>query len=107
MEVFTCEDSFEGMMTCVYEAWASRAGHSNVRLMLEPVEELELFCSYHHVERDSEKARKVVSSIRRKISEHIFQKIHPAGRLVPRDSEPPLRDAASAVPEESSDFMRI
>ena len=85
MEVFTCEDSFEGMMTCVYEAWASRAGHSNVRLMLEPVEELELFCSYHHVERDSEKARKVVSSIRRKISEQAFRMVYGASLSCQRE----------------------
>ena len=31
MEIYTCEDQFESMMTCIYEAWASKNGHSNVR----------------------------------------------------------------------------
>ena len=32
MTVFTCEDNFDAMMTCVYEAWASRLGHSNIKI---------------------------------------------------------------------------
>ena len=37
MTVFTCEDNFDAMMTCVYEAWASRLGHSNIKLKTEPL----------------------------------------------------------------------
>ena len=50
MTIFTCEDHFDAMMTCVYEAWASRLGHSNVKLKTEPIGNLELFCNYRHVE---------------------------------------------------------
>lgn len=78
MEIFLCEDDFESIMTCVYEAWASRKGHSNVKLMLEPVLEPELFCVYHHVEADSEKARKVAVSVRKKISERAFHMVYGA-----------------------------
>ena len=49
MIVFTCEDEFEAMMTCIYDAWSARLGHSNVRLMTEPIGNLELFCQYRHV----------------------------------------------------------
>ena len=32
MTVFTCEDNFDAMMTCVYEAWASRLGLSLIHI---------------------------------------------------------------------------
>ena len=54
MTVFTCEDNFDAMMTCVYEAWASRLGHSNIKLKTEPIGNLELFCDYRHVDTDPE-----------------------------------------------------
>lgn len=68
MTVFTCEDDFESMMTCVYDAWASGKGHENVKLVREPVLQQDLFCEYIHVDADSEKVVKVVRSIQRKIS---------------------------------------
>ena len=76
--IFTCESSFEAMMTCIYAAWASRLGHRNLRLALEPVEQQELFCDYIHVEPDSEKASRVVQSIQRKISWEAFQWVYQA-----------------------------
>ena len=85
MEVFTCEDQFESMMTCVYEAWASRKGHSNVRLMLEPVLEPELFCSSHHVEADLQKAQKVTQSIKRKISRQAYEMVYGAAMSYQRE----------------------
>lgn len=78
MEIYTCEDQFESMMTCIYEAWASKNGHSNVRLMLEPVLEPELFCRYHHVEGDPQIAQKVVRSVRRKISRKAYEMMYGA-----------------------------
>lgn len=55
MVVFTCNDDFESMMTCIYDAWAARLGHSNIKLMTEPIEEPELFCQYRHIDPDPEK----------------------------------------------------
>ena len=66
MVVFTCKDDFESMMTCIYDAWAARLGHSNIRLAIEPVGNLELFCEYRHVEKNQEKAEKVIRTIQRK-----------------------------------------
>ena len=51
MVIFTCKDDFESMMTCIYDAWAARLGHSNIRLLTEPIGNLELFCEYRHVEK--------------------------------------------------------
>ena len=75
MIVYTCTDDFESMMTCIYEAWASKEGHKNIKLLLEPIGNLELFCEYRHVEPDSQKAQKVVHSIRQKISARAYQMI--------------------------------
>lgn len=29
MTIYTCENTFEAMMTCIYDAWASKEGHQN------------------------------------------------------------------------------
>ena len=73
MNVFTCENNLEAILTCIYDAWASKLGHRNLRLMLEPVLEPELFCDYIHTEPDSEKVSKVIRSIRKKISAEAWQ----------------------------------
>ena len=66
--VFTCRDQFDDMMTCVYDAWASRLGHSNVRLKADPIGNLELFCEYRRTEADPSKTASVIRTIRQKIS---------------------------------------
>lgn len=78
MVVFTCKDDFESMMTCIYDAWAARLGHSNIRLAIEPVGNLELFCEYRHVEKNQEKAEKVIRTIQRKISPEAYEWIYAA-----------------------------
>ena len=44
MTVYTCSPDLASILTCIYEAWNSRLGYRNVRLMTEPVGNLELFC---------------------------------------------------------------
>ena len=51
MTIYTCSPDLASILTCIYEAWNSRLGYRNVRLMTEPVGNLELFCDYCHVER--------------------------------------------------------
>lgn len=78
MTIFTCQDSFEAMMTCIYEAWSSRLGHHNVRLLTEPCGTMELFCEYHHVKPQEEKAKSVIRSIRSKISLEAYRMVYRA-----------------------------
>ncbi len=85
MTVFTCEDTFEAMMTCIYDAWASRLGHDNLRLQLEPVWQPGLFCTYVHVEADQGKAAKVVRSIQRKISYEAYRQVFLAAMSFEQD----------------------
>lgn len=78
MVIFTCCDDFEAMMTCIYDAWAARLGHSNIRLQTEPVGNLELFCEYHHIDADKEKVQKVIRSIQSKISWEAYYMVYTA-----------------------------
>ena len=76
--IFTCKDQFDDMMTCIYDAWTSRLGHSNIRLKTEPVGNLELFCEYRHVDSDPEKTASVIRSIQKKISPYAYSMIYKA-----------------------------
>ncbi len=78
MTIYTCEETFEAMMTCIYDAWAGKLGHRNIKLMLEPVLQEELFCDYIHVEADAQKAQKVVRSVQKKISAQAYEQIYMA-----------------------------
>ena len=75
MTVFICEDSFEAMLTCIYDAWYSRLGHDNVRLAVEPVDQFNMFDSYVHVEADVDKALAVAEAINRKISPRFYSEV--------------------------------
>ena len=68
MTIYTCENTFEAMMTCIYDAWDSKKGHQNIRLKAEPVGDMELFCEYRPIQTDTAKAKKVIRSIQRKLS---------------------------------------
>ena len=76
MTIFTCFDQFEDMMTCIYDAWASKLGHRNVRLLTEPIGNLELFCDYQHVDADEKKTVSVINSIQKKISFDAYQMVY-------------------------------
>ena len=79
MTVYTCKDSFEGILTGVYDAWMSRKGHSNVRLETAgQYSTMELFCDYIDVIPDEEKVEKVIQSVRTRISEAAYEAIYKA-----------------------------
>ena len=65
--VLCCEDSQEGIFTAVYDGWAGRYGHENVRLQVREEEDRELFSSYINVRTDAGKARKVSDTVRRRM----------------------------------------
>lgn len=78
MIVFTCENDFEAIMTCIYHAWewAIKNGHDNMRLEREPILQGTLFDEYIHIEADSIKAEKVVRAIRNKISDESYIRVY-------------------------------
>lgn len=77
MRVYVCEDSFEGLMTAVYSAWADKLGHKNVRLELEGEYNLQLFAEYVSIKPDKEKTEKVIRKLRN-ISEEVFTCVYRA-----------------------------
>ena len=68
MTVFVCEDSLDGILTGVYDAWDSRLGHSGVRLKTADTDTYELFCEYREVAADMEKAEKVLRTVLRRMA---------------------------------------
>jgi len=75
MKVYSCDRDWESMLTCIYEAWASGAGHQNIRLEIEPLDQISLFDEYIHVDRDEEKAIKVIDAINKKISPWVYSEL--------------------------------
>lgn len=76
MHIYLCEDSLEGILTGVYEAYQSRYGHDNIRLCLEGADyEMELFTEYFPVKTKTDCANKVLLSIMTKIGEEARQHI--------------------------------
>jgi len=78
MTIFRCQDSFEGILSGVYDAWSSRLGHENVKLEVEAEETPELFAEYIEVPPDEEKAKKVIISVQNKISKEAYDMIFKA-----------------------------
>ena len=79
--VFVCENSIEGILTGVYDAWvealSSGLGHSHCRLAVSAGQSqdgynLELFCTYREIEADREKAGKVIRTLRRRLGEEAY-----------------------------------
>lgn len=73
--VFLCKDSLEGIFTGVYDAWSealsSGLGHAHCRLETGDMQP-ELFCTCREVPVSSEKAGKVMRTIRKRLGEDVF-----------------------------------
>ena len=50
MYIFSCKPRWEDMLTCIYEASASKRGHTNIKLVLEPIKQYSLLDQYIHVD---------------------------------------------------------
>lgn len=70
--VFICENSIEGILTGVYDAWeealSSKLGHGHCKLAVV-LEQAELFCTYRETKADPDKAEKVIRTLRRRLGE--------------------------------------
>ncbi|MBQ9765155.1 MAG: TIGR03915 family putative DNA repair protein [Lachnospiraceae bacterium] len=75
--VFVCENEFVAIMTAIYDAWdwSIGKGHDKVHIELEGERNYQLFTEYIEVKPNEEKCRKVVRSIRNKISEEVFGEV--------------------------------
>ncbi len=75
--VFLCDNEFMAIMTAVYDAWAWSIGrgHDKVHIELNGKENYSLFTEYIEVRADENKCKKVVRSVKNKLSEEIFGEI--------------------------------
>jgi len=78
MRILMCQNSTEGILCGVYEAFTSRYGHAWQKLAVGPYVNGDLFSDIYSVEVNTEKAGKVVKAIISKISEEAWHLVHMA-----------------------------
>lgn len=78
MRILMCQNSTEGILCDVYEAFTSRYGHAWQKLAVGPYVNGDLFSDIYSVEVNTEKAGKVVKAIISKISEEAWYLVHMA-----------------------------
>lgn len=76
MVIYLCEDSFDGILTGIYDIYADRVPLSECRLELQREYEPRLFAEYVECPIDPVKAEKVVRKIRSSMSEEAFLRLY-------------------------------
>ena len=75
MYTFICENSIDGIFTGVYDAWASRFGHRNVRLTTKEPANYELFQEYITVATSDIKSRKVARTLWQRLGAAVYESL--------------------------------
>lgn len=73
--VFSCENDFTAMLSCIYEAGKCKLGYENFRLCVEPIEQYSLFEQYVHIEPDDRKASEVERAVTSIISSSFYNEV--------------------------------
>lgn len=77
--IYLCEDSLEGIFSAVYRAYEDRHGHANNEIQIgREGWNRQLFCEYHRVETDYDRALKVARTVRRDISAQAYEFVQKA-----------------------------
>lgn len=66
--VYLCDDSPEGILSAIYDAWTGRYGHSHNYIQLYSSVDINMFYEYIETSPDLAKAQNIASAIRQKIS---------------------------------------
>lgn len=72
MTYYMCADEFDAVLCGIYDAWGSGLGHANVRVQIDSNFEYRMFCDYRAAAVDEEKTKKVIRSVKNKISEEAY-----------------------------------
>lgn len=83
--ILVCEDSFEGILTGIYEAYERKLPHDDVIIETGGEENFRLFSEYIEIKADEEKAVKVSRSLRRMLGDEVVYDLHNA--LASEDTE--------------------
>lgn len=68
-----CEDSLEGILTAIYEAYALREGHEHIHIQVGEVGNYQLFATYLNILPDSGKTEKVIRTLREKLGIEVYE----------------------------------
>lgn len=68
-----CEDSLEGILTGIYDAYALREGHEHVHILTGEEDNYRLFATYLYISPDFVKTRKVAETLIRRLGESVYQ----------------------------------
>ena len=72
--IIKCEDTYDGILTAVYDAWSYRG--RSVYITTDEEYNYELFTEYIEIATDYEKSRKVVNTIANKISQEALYMVY-------------------------------
>lgn len=75
MRILVCEDSVEGILTAVHEAFTSRYGHAFQRIAIGPEVNMDLFSDLYPVDTDVDRASRVARAVSHSISEYAWQMV--------------------------------
>jgi probable DNA metabolism protein len=77
--IYLCDNSIDGIFTAIYQAWASRYGHANIKIEEKSegnkYSNIELFSEYIMIETEPFLAEKVSKTIKQKISQEAFEMV--------------------------------
>ena len=71
MNVFLCQNSFDGILSGIFDVYASKINLDECRLELEDQYEPALFAKYRIVQTEAWKAERVAKKIRTDMSEEV------------------------------------
>ena len=97
MYIFICEDSIDGIFSGVYDAWASRYGHTNISLTTKFPDNYSLFCEYITVETDYEKSAKVARTLQNRMGEETYSELCQAACALEYTGRKKMLDKADAI----------
>lgn len=78
IRIYECDDSIDGILSGIYQAWDASYGHDNIKLTVPALEKdanLELFSEYRRVITNAEQAEKVAQTLRDKISVRVYETV--------------------------------
>ena len=70
-----CEDSLEGILTAVYDAYALREGHEHLHVQVGEEDNYRLFAKYLYSQPDLVKTNKVVRTLKERLGDEVYATI--------------------------------
>jgi probable DNA metabolism protein len=78
MKIFTYDNDFESLASCIYTAWEYSLAHKNEQISLQKYSDIQqnIFSEFIYVETDTDKAKKVIESIKKKLSMQCYYTVY-------------------------------